>query len=232
MKNTSTVDPLEKEKFAQHAQDWWDPSGPLRTLHAINPARLAFVQQHRPLKNARVLDLGCGGGILSEALAKQGACVTAVDIEPAALAAAKAHAEQQQLSIDYYCSPVEELVEEPFDVICCMEMLEHVAEPKLIIEHCARLLKDGGWLFLSTINRSLQAYAEVIVAAEYLLALLPRQTHDFKRFIKPSELASLLRDCELELVDLRGLTYHPFTHQARLTSRVAVNYLMAARKGA
>lgn len=230
MKINTTVDPSELAKFAQHANHWWDLEGPLKTLHDINPTRLQFIEERISLSGQRVLDVGCGGGILSEAMSKRGAIVTGLDAEADAIAAARAHATQTALQIEYVCGPIETFEAEAFPIITCMEMLEHVAHPALVVEHAARLLLPCGYLFLSTINRTLKAYASAVVAAEYLLELLPRQTHDYQKFIKPSELASMARDAGLEVVGLSGLSYHPFTRVATLQASVAVNYLLVCRK--
>lgn len=225
---SSTINPQEIAKFSQHSNQWWDLEGPLKTLHDINPARILFMQQiYTTWPHAKVLDVGCGGGILSEAMAKLGSSVYGLDAEPWAIETAKRHALSNELSINYICQPIEEFNGELFDVITCMEMLEHCDNPELIIQHCARLLKPGGYLFLSTLNRTIKAYTTAILAAEYLLNLLPRQTHDFDKFIKPSELASLTRAAGFETVDISGLDYNPITSKASLTQSVSVNYLMA-----
>lgn len=227
MSTHSTIDPTEVAKFAHHATAWWDQHGPLKTLHDINPPRLDFIQQFTKLTDLRVLDVGCGGGILSEGMASQGAYVTGLDIEPNALNTAREHAIYSGLSIDYIYAPIESYSAEPFDVITCMEMLEHVKEPSIVIRHCARLLKPGGYLFLSTINRTLAAYTTAVVAAEYILRLLPRQTHDFDKFIKPAELARMARNVGLDTIGLKGMHYNPFTRLATLDDSVTVNYLLA-----
>lgn len=230
MTKKTTVDAVEVAKFAQHATQWWDTEGPLKTLHDINPARLAFIQKYIALANLSVLDVGCGGGVLSEGLASNGAKVTGLDVEPDAIATAKAHAKQNGLQIKYVCKPIEDYEASSFDFITCMEMLEHVSDPQLVIDNCARLLKPGGYLFLSTINRTPKAYASVIVAAEYILRLLPRQTHDFDKFIKTSELAAMVRTCGLEMVGMSGIAYNPFSRVAALQDSISVNYLMACQK--
>lgn len=230
MKTKTTVDSLEVAKFAQHASQWWDTEGPLKTLHDINPARIEFMQKFTDFNGHRVLDVGCGGGVLSEAMAKQGAIVTGLDVESQAIATAEAHAAEHQLQINYVCQPIEEYEADVYDLVTCMEMLEHVSEPQLVIDHCARLLKPGGYLFLSTINRTPQAYAGVIIAAEYMLGLLPRQTHDYKKFIKPSELAAMVRAAGLETVSMAGMSYNPFTREASLQDSIKMNYLLACRK--
>lgn len=229
MKN-STVDALEVAKFAQLSGEWWDKNGPLKTLHDINPVRLEFIQKWIPCTNQRILDLGCGGGILTEGLASLNADVTGVDIDPAVIAAAKAHASQQNLMIEYLCEPVETLQTPCFQAISCMEMLEHVSDPLLVLQHCARLLEAEGYLFLSTLNRTPMAYVTAIIAAEYILGILPRQTHDYKKFIKPSELAAMARQAGFEVISLVGMIYNPLSRKASLSESVQINYLMACRK--
>ncbi len=230
MKTETTIDTLEVAKFAEHASQWWNTEGPLKTLHDINPARMTFVTNYSTLNGQHVLDVGCGGGILSESMALEGAVVTGLDVEPEAIAAAKAHAKTKVLQLNYVCQPIETFDAQGFDLVTCMEMLEHVHEPQLVIEHCARLLKPGGYLFLSTINRTWQAYAGAIIAAEYLFSLLPRQTHDYQKFIKPSELAAMVRAVGLETVGMAGMTYNPLTRVAALHESINVNYLLACRK--
>jgi len=230
MKTKTTVDTQEVAKFAQHAAQWWNTQGPLKTLHDINPTRMDFIKQHLDLDKQTILDVGCGGGILCESMAAAGGLVTGLDVEGDAVAAAKIHAEESQLAIDYICQPIEEFPDKLFDIVTCMEMLEHVPDPELVIEHCARLLKPDGYLFLSTINRTVSAYATVIIAAEYILDLLPRQTHDFDKFIKPSELAAMVRASGLEVVRIAGIAYNPLARSASLQESVAGNYLLACRK--
>ncbi len=228
--NTPNVDPHEIAKFTALSRDWWDTEGPLHTLHDLNPTRLAFVQQHSQLAGARVLDVGCGGGILSESLAKAGAQVTAIDMEAATIDIAKQHAAEAGLTIDYRVQTLEDLAREtppPFDIITCMEMLEHVPNPSHILQHSAELLVPGGTLFVSTLNRHPKAYALAIVGAEYLLGLLPKGTHDYQKFIKPSELTQWARQAGLYSVDLQGLRYEPFSRRCSLTDDVRVNYLAA-----
>lgn len=223
----STVDNQEVIKFAQHANQWWDSNGPLKTLHDINSTRLDFISQHVQLEGIRVLDVGCGGGILSEALADAGAIVTGIDATLEAIQVAKDHASNNNIHIDYYCTPIEDFESQRFDVITCMELLEHVPNPGLVMEHCQRLLAPNGILFLSTINRSIKAYLGAIIAAEYVLKLLPRQTHDYQKFIKPSELSFIARTLDLGLIDLQGLHYNPALRHAKLSPDVSINYLMA-----
>ena len=228
----TTVDSAEVAKFSQHASKWWDLNGPLKTLHDINPARLEFMCKHATVSDKTILDIGCGGGVLSEAMAKSGGHVTGLDVEPDSIETARQHALTNGLSIQYVCSPIENYLPDEsgvFDVITCMEMLEHVTDPQLVIQHASRLLKPGGLLFLSTINRTIKAYASAIVAAEYVLNLLPRQTHDYEKFIKPSELAMMLRNVGLDMFSISGLSYNPLNRAASLQDSVAVNYLAACR---
>ncbi|PJK10555.1 bifunctional 3-demethylubiquinol 3-O-methyltransferase/2-polyprenyl-6-hydroxyphenol methylase [Lysobacteraceae bacterium NML95-0200] len=231
---SSNVNPQEVEKFAALASRWWDKDGPQKALHALNPARLSYVARYQTLQDAKVLDVGCGGGLFSEALAKSGAQVTAIDMAAPLVEMAELHQLEAGLAIDYRVQTVESLAEEmpgQFDAITCMEMLEHVPEPASIIAACAKLLKPGGQLFLSTLNRTPAAFALAIVGAEYIARLLPRGTHDYRSFIKPSELAAWLRAAGLDLHDVSGLAYEPWRNAARLSTRVDVNYLACARKG-
>ena len=202
----------ELDKFDDLAQRWWDPRGPQKALHALNPARLGYVAERVQLRDAAVLDVGCGGGLLSEALAQAGAKVTAIDLAPNLLKVARLHGLESGIKVDYREMPVETLAEQApasFDAITCMEMLEHVPEPASIIEACAKLLKPGGRLFLSTLNRTPAAFALAIVGAEYVARVLPKGTHQYRDFIKPSELAKWLREAGLELEDVSGLIYEP-----------------------
>jgi 2-polyprenyl-6-hydroxyphenyl methylase/3-demethylubiquinone-9 3-methyltransferase len=226
----STVNPEEIQKFAQHAALWWDLEGPLKTLHDINPTRLDFITQHVSLNQIYVLDVGCGGGILCEALAKAGAQVKGIDPASEAISVAQEHAAQHHLTIDYLCSSIENYQAERFDVITCMELLEHVEHPELVLKHCARLLKPKGFLFLSTISRTIKAYINAILFAEYLLHLLPKQTHEYSKFIKPSELLAMTRSLGFNLVCMKGMDYNPFLRTASLNSDVTVNYLLALQK--
>lgn len=228
-KNDSTIDERELHKFAQHANHWWDQEGPLKTLHDINPTRLDFIKNHANLQGARVLDVGCGGGILCEAMALCGAEVTGIDAEAEAIRIAALHASEKGLSIQYQATPIEEFDAEGFDIITCMEMLEHVHNPEQVIQHCKRLLKPDGILYLSTISRTLKAYASAIIVAEYLLNLLPKQTHDYDKFIKPSELACMARSNGFILIDLNGLNFNPISRIATLSNDVSINYLMTLR---
>jgi 2-polyprenyl-6-hydroxyphenyl methylase/3-demethylubiquinone-9 3-methyltransferase len=223
----------ELDKFAELANRWWDPDGPQKPLHALNPVRLGYVAARAPLAGSRVLDVGCGGGLLSEAMARAGAEVTAIDLGEDLIKVARLHGLESGLTVDYRLQPVEALADEmpgAFDTVTCMEMLEHVPDPGAILEACARLLKPGGRLFVSTLNRTPAAFALAIVGAEYIARLLPRGTHQYRDFIKPSELAAWLRASGLELEDVSGMVYEPWRNAARLSSRTEVNYLACARK--
>ena len=223
----------ELDKFDELAQRWWDPHGPQKALHALNPARLGYVAQRATLQDAVVLDVGCGGGLLSEAMAQAGARVTGIDLAPNLLKVARLHGLESGLQVDYREVPVEALAGEApaaYDVVTCMEMLDHVPDPAAIIRACAALLKPGGRLFLSTLNRTPAAFALAIVGAEYVARLLPKGTHQYRDFIKPSELAKWLREAGLELEDVSGLLYEPWRNAARVVSRTDVNYLACARK--
>ena len=229
----ANVDPAETAKFDAHAGQWWDPRGPLRTLHEINPVRVAWIAGHVRLDAARVIDVGCGGGVLSEALARAGATVTGIDLAADALVAAREHAGEQGLAIDYREVSVAGLAASApgsFEVLTCMELIEHVPNAAALVQACADLLRPGGLAFFSTLNRGPKAYAQAVLAAEYVLRLLPRGTHDYARFLRPAELAGLCRAAGLDVVDLSGLAYNPLTRSARLRSQVDVNYLLAARK--
>ena len=223
----------ELDKFGALAQRWWDPEGPQKALHAMNPVRLAYVAGRTTLRDARVLDVGCGGGLLSEALAGEGAVVTAIDLSPELLKVARLHGLETGVSVDYRQQPVEALATEApgsFDAVTCMEMLEHVPDPAAIIRACVELLRPGGRLYLSTLNRTPAAFALAIVGAEYIARLLPKGTHRYRDFIRPSELAGWLRDAGLQLEDVSGLMYEPWRNSARLIPRADVNYLACARK--
>ncbi|MBJ6984264.1 bifunctional 2-polyprenyl-6-hydroxyphenol methylase/3-demethylubiquinol 3-O-methyltransferase UbiG [Luteimonas sp. MC1750] len=223
----------ELDKFAELANRWWDPEGPQKPLHALNPVRLDYVAARRALAGAKVLDVGCGGGLLSEAMARTGADVTAIDLADDLVRVGRLHALESGLKIDYRVQAVEALAAEAagtFDVVTCMEMLEHVPDPGAIIQACATLLRPGGKLFVSTLNRTPAAFALAIVGAEYVARLLPRGTHQYRDFIRPSELAGWLREAGLELDDVVGLAYEPWANRARLSSRTDVNYLASATK--
>jgi 2-polyprenyl-6-hydroxyphenyl methylase/3-demethylubiquinone-9 3-methyltransferase len=223
----------ELDKFGALANRWWDADGPQKALHALNPTRLDYVTARIKLAGANVLDVGCGGGLLSEALAKAGAKVTAIDLSPELLKVARLHRLESGVNVDYRQQSVEELAAESpqsFDAITCMEMLEHVPDPASIIRACATLLKPGGHLFLSTLNRTPAAFALAIVGAEYVAQLLPKGTHHYQAFIKPSELAAWLREAGVQLEDVSGLAYQPWRGDAKLIRRTDVNYLACAVK--
>jgi len=223
----------ELDKFDELAQRWWDPQGPQKALHALNPARLGYLAERAPLADAAVLDVGCGAGLLSESMAQAGARVTAIDLAPNLLKVARLHGLESGVKVDYREIAVEALAADQaaaFDAITCMEMLEHVPDPASIIQACARLLKPGGQLFVSTLNRTPAAFALAIVGAEYVARVLPKGTHQYRDFIKPSELARWLRDAGLELQDVSGLMYEPWRNSARIVSRTDINYLACARK--
>jgi len=229
----SNVSQAELDKFNSLASRWWDPQGPQKALHALNPPRLRYVADRAPLRGSDVLDVGCGGGLLSEALAAEGARVTAIDLAPDLLRVARLHKLESGLEVDYRQQTVESLAQERpqgFDVVTCMELLEHVPDPLSVVAACATLLRPGGRLFLSTLNRTPQAFALAIVGAEYIARLLPKGTHRYRDFIRPSELAGWLRRCDLALEDVTGLAYEPWRNAARLSSRTDVNYLACARK--
>lgn len=230
---SSNFDQAELDKFAALANRWWDVDGPQKPLHALNPVRLKYVGDRVTLRGARVLDIGCGGGLLSEALAKEGAQVTAIDLAPELVKVARLHSLESGVQVDYRLQAAEDLAaEQPasFDVVTCMEMLEHVPDPGSIIRACASLLKPGGQLFLSTVNRTAAAFAVAIVGAEYVARLLPTGTHHYQDFIKPAELGAWLREADLQLIDVSGMAYEPWRNRARLSSRTEVNYLAHARK--
>ena len=225
----------ELDKFNELAHRWWDPQGPQKALHALNPARLGYVADRVELRGARVLDLGCGGGLLSEALAGAGADVTAIDLAPDLLKIARLHGLESGIRVDYRQVSAEALAAEApgaFDAITCMEMLEHVPDPASVLQACATLLRPGGRLFVSTLNRTPAAFALAIVGAEYVARLLPKGTHQYRDFIRPSELAAWLRSSGLQVEDVTGLVYEPWRNAARLSSRTDVNYLACALKPA
>ncbi|MBS0487866.1 MAG: bifunctional 2-polyprenyl-6-hydroxyphenol methylase/3-demethylubiquinol 3-O-methyltransferase UbiG [Proteobacteria bacterium] len=227
------VSSAETAKFDRLAARWWDKDGESRPLHDLNPARLNYIAERVALKGARVLDVGCGGGILSEALARAGAQVTGIDLAPRVLEVARLHLHESQLEVDYRLISVEALAAEmpaTFDAVACMEMLEHVPDPGSVIAACAALLKPGGRLYLSTLNRTPLAFGAAIVGAEYVANLLPRGTHHYAQFIRPSELAAVMRGSGLALEDLSGIDYNPFTRRVAITTSIQVNYLACARK--
>ena len=230
------ADPSELAKFSELAHRWWDTESEFRPLHQINPLRLDWIDGHALLQGKRVLDVGCGGGILSDSMARRGANVLGIDLASKSLKVAELHAlEAGTQDVDYREIAAEALAaEQPgaFGVVTCMEMLEHVPQPESIVNACAALAAPGGWVFFSTINRNAKAFAFAIVGAEHVLKLLPKGTHEYAKFIRPSELAQWCRDAGLELVDTRGMEYNPITQVYRLSNDTSVNYLIACRKSA
>lgn len=220
------IDPAEIEKFEKLARTWWDLDSEFKPLHDINPLRLGYINQRVQLSGKQALDIGCGGGILTESLARNGAFVTGIDMGTAPLQVARLHRHESDLEIDYQQMTAEAMAQQypgKFDVVTCLEMLEHVPDPGSVISACRRLLKPNGHLFLSTINRNPKAYLFAIIGGEHLLKLLPPGTHDYQKFIKPSELAKTLRELDLALKDITGMTYNPISQQYKLTSDTDVN---------
>jgi len=228
------VDQAELDKFSALASRWWDPNSEFKPLHAINPLRLGWVQQQAgPLAGKRVIDVGCGGGILAESMALAGAAVTGIDLAEKSLKVAKLHGLESGVSVDYQAVSAEDMANRhpgQFDVVTCMEMLEHVPDPGSIVRACSQLVKPGGWVFFSTLNRNPKSFLFAIVGAEYLLRLLPRGTHSYENFIKPSELAAAMRGAGLSLAAMAGMEYNPITDHYKLSGDTSVNYLAAARR--
>ena len=232
--SSANVDPAELAKFSELAHRWWDTESEFRPLHQINPLRLNWIQTLAPLACKNVVDIGCGGGILSDAMARQGAQVLGIDLAVKSLKVAQLHAlEAGTQGVQYREISAEDLATEQagqFDVVTCMEMLEHVPDPASVVEACAKLVKPGGWVFFSTLNRNPKSFLFAVVGAEYVLNLLPKGTHEYARMIKPSELADWLRAQGLNLVQMKGMSYNPFNQQYRLGADTDVNYLMATQK--
>ena len=229
----SNVDQSEIDKFSALAHRWWDPTSEFKPLHAINPLRLGWIQSITVLQGKQVLDVGCGGGILAESLSKAGASVTGIDLSTKALKVAELHQLESGTTVRYRSISAEDLAkEEPqsYDVVTCMEMLEHVPNPASVVQACANLCKPGGHIFFSTLNRNPKSYLFAIIGAEYILQLLPKGTHQYEKFIKPSELAQFSRAAGLEVQQLKGMTYNPITQIYRLGNDTDVNYMLATRK--
>ena len=227
------ADPLELQKFSELAHRWWDPTSEFRPLHEINPLRLEWINALAPLAGKRVLDVGCGGGILAEAIAKKGANVKGIDLSEKALKVAELHSLESEVQVSYELIAAEALAAREagqYDVVTCMEMLEHVPDPSAIVQACATLVKPGGRLFFSTLNRNPKSYLFAIIGAEYMLRLLPRGTHEYAKFIKPAELSQFARNANLEVQALKGMTYNPLTKIYSLNHDTDVNYLMACSK--
>ena len=226
--NTLNIDPAEIAKFEALATRWWDTNSEFKPLHDINPLRLRYIDEQAAIPGKKILDVGCGGGILSESMARMGASVTGIDMGKAPLSVAKLHALESGLEIDYQHITVEQLAAQQagtYDIVTCMELLEHVPDPASVICACARLVKPGGAVFFSTINRNAKAWLLAVVGAEYILNMLPKGTHDYNKFIKPSELDRSARQCELHVHDIIGMTYNPLTKTYQLGRDVDVNYM-------
>jgi 2-polyprenyl-6-hydroxyphenyl methylase/3-demethylubiquinone-9 3-methyltransferase len=229
----TNADPHELQKFSELAHRWWDPHAEFKPLHELNPLRLAWIDAHASLAGKRVLDIGCGGGILSESMASLGATVKGIDLSTEALGVADLHCLESGVTVEYEEIAAEALAaREPgsFDAVTCMEMLEHVPDPAAIVQACATLVKPGGWVFFSTLNRNAKAYLLAVVGAEYIARMLPRGTHDYARFIRPAELAQFVRQASLQAVEFKGLTYHPIGKYFALSDDSSVNYMLACRR--
>lgn len=229
------ADPLELQKFGELAHHWWDPTSEFRPLHEINPLRLEWINARAPLAGKNVVDVGCGGGILAESMAKKGAHVTGIDLSEKPLKVADLHSLESGVQVRYELIAAEALAaREPgqYDVVTCMEMLEHVPDPASIVKACATLVKPGGHVFFSTLNRNPKSYLHAVIGAEYLLKLLPRGTHDYAKFLTPSELARFIREAGLSLDSLKGMGYNPLTKVYSLNQDTSVNYLVACSRPA
>jgi 2-polyprenyl-6-hydroxyphenyl methylase/3-demethylubiquinone-9 3-methyltransferase len=224
------ADPHELQKFSELAHRWWDPNAEFKPLHELNPVRLDWIDRLAHLSGKRALDIGCGGGILSESMAVRGAKVKGVDLSSRALGVADLHSLESGVEVEYEEIAAEALAaREPgsYDVVTCMEMLEHVPDPAAIVQACAMLVKPGGWVFFSTLNRNAKAYLFAVIGAEYIARMLPRGTHDYARFIKPSELAQYVRSAQLDIAEIKGITYRPLSKRFGLSDDSSINYLMA-----
>lgn len=229
----NNVDAGEISKFSELAHKWWDKDSEFKPLHEINPLRLSYIDQHAGISGKQVLDVGCGGGILSESMAALGGNVTAIDLAEKSLKVARLHLLESGQKVDYRCIAVEalaKLVPASFDCVTCMEMLEHVPDPESVVRSCAALVKPGGYVFFSTLNRNAKAYLQAVIGAEYVLGLLPRGTHDYAKFIKPSELTRMARNAGLNVTDLIGMTYNPVSKQYKLVADSSVNYMMCCQR--
>ena len=230
---TTNVDPHELQKFSELAYRWWDANAEFKPLHDLNPVRLDWIDNHAHLSGKRVLDIGCGGGILSESMAVRGATVKGIDLSTNALGVADLHSLESGVEVAYEEIAAEAIAaREPgtYDVVTCMEMLEHVPSPAAIVQACSTLVKPGGWVFFSTLNRNAKAYLFAVIGAEYIARMLPRGTHDYARFIKPSELAQYVRSAQLDIVEIKGISYRPLSKRFGLSDDSSINYLMACRR--
>lgn len=233
IKPTHNIDDAEVNKFDRMAARWWDTEGEFRPLHDLNPVRLRFIKQHASIEGKKILDVGCGGGILSESMARDGASVVGIDVAEKALTVARLHAMETHVELDYQNITAEEHAKThagEYNIVTCLELLEHVPDPASLVNACAQLTKPGGKIFFSTINRNPKAYVLAVLGAEYLLRLLPKGTHDYERFIKPSELVKWARQAGLDLVEQAGMHYNPILRSASLTRNVDVNYLVCFEK--
>jgi 2-polyprenyl-6-hydroxyphenyl methylase/3-demethylubiquinone-9 3-methyltransferase len=232
---TANADPAELQRFSDIAHGWWDPQGAMRPLHELNPLRLDWIDGLASLAGKRVIDVGCGGGVLAESMAARGALVTGIDLAAKLLKVAELHALESGAAVEYRQTSAEDLAQREvgrYDVVTCMEVLEHVPDPASVVRACASLAKPGGWVFFSTINRNPKSFLFAILGAEYVLGLLPRGTHEYAKFLKPSELAAFIRNAGLTLFQITGMTYNPLTRRFSLEADTDVNYLVACRKPA